>query len=64
MKELAGTEEGKRLEEKRTWDKVFLKAKGEKVLDDAALLAKSVKQKQKKKEKSRKAWYGLKSVIY
>ncbi|KAL6042605.1 Ribosomal RNA-processing protein 14 [Balamuthia mandrillaris] len=47
-------DEAQRLDE--AWQKTMLKAKGEKVLDNAKLLKKSIKREESKKKKSKKAW--------
>ena len=42
--------------EKKAWDKLLLKAKGEKVKDNVALVKKALKKEEKQKKKSKKEW--------
>jgi hypothetical protein len=44
------------IEEKERWNKIMTLATGEKVKDDAKLLRKTVKRKEKQKEQSSKKW--------
>ncbi len=46
----------KEMKENKEWDAALSRAEGSKVKDDVALLKKSIKRKEKSKEKSRKAW--------
>ena len=56
IQEIKDTEEGQELLQKLKWNKALLKAQGEKIKDDPALLKKVLKRKQKKKQKSAKSW--------
>jgi len=47
---------GSNVSEKKAWDKLIAKAKGEKVKDNAALVKKSLKKEEQKKKKSQKEW--------
>jgi len=56
FEELQNTEEGKETLKKKKFEKALLRAKGEKVKDDPALLKKALKRKLKLKEKSAQQW--------
>jgi hypothetical protein len=49
-------EKAKKLEQKNAWQSVMLRAEGEKVKDDPALLKKALKKKEKMKEKKKAKW--------
>ena len=49
-------EKAKKLEQKNAWQSVMLRAEGEKVKDDPALLKKALKKKEKVKEKKKAKW--------
>lgn len=44
------------IKEKDMWSSLISRAQGEKVLDDPALLAKTIKRKEKEKKKKKDAW--------
>lgn len=50
------TDKGKAIVEKKEWDKMINMAAGNKMKDSTKLLEKSIKQKEKKKIKSKKKW--------
>lgn len=54
--EALNPEQRERKEEKDRWEKVGLKAEGEKVRDDEKRLKKMAKRQEKIKSKSAKAW--------
>jgi len=47
---------GSNVSQKKAWDKLIAKAKGEKVKDDVSLVKKSLKKEEQKKKKSQKEW--------
>ena len=49
-------EKREKFEEKDRWEKVLLKAEGEKVRDDEKRLKKMAKRQEREKKKSAKAW--------
>jgi hypothetical protein len=61
--DLLNPEQRERVDEKERWEKVGLKAGGEKVRDDEKRLKKMAKRQEKVKSKSAKAWY-VPSVSY
>ena len=56
MKDLEGTEEGKKLKEDLQWNRALKRAKGEKLKDDPKRIKTAIKREQKKKVKSAQAW--------
>lgn len=49
-------EKAKKLEQRNAWQSVMLRAEGEKVKDDPALLKKALKKKEKMREKKKAKW--------
>ncbi|XP_061183968.1 uncharacterized protein LOC133192116 [Saccostrea echinata] len=49
-------EKAKKMEQKNAWQSVMLRAEGEKVKDDPALLKKALKKKEKMKERKKAKW--------
>eukprot|EP01129_Flabellula_baltica_P003274 TRINITY_DN13071_c0_g1_i1.p1 TRINITY_DN13071_c0_g1~~TRINITY_DN13071_c0_g1_i1.p1 ORF type:complete len:344 (+),score=134.20 TRINITY_DN13071_c0_g1_i1:207-1238(+) len=62
LKELEGTEEGKKLKEEIAWDKMMKRAQGEKVKDDPKRLKKTIKREEHQKKKSKKNWQERESL--
>lgn len=56
IESLKGTEEGQKLIENQSWEKIMKKASGEKIMDDVTKLQKSIKRDQSKKKKSQQQW--------
>ncbi|GAA5823329.1 hypothetical protein JCM5353_008235 [Sporobolomyces roseus] len=62
MEEL-NPEKREKAEEKDRWEKVLLKAEGEKVRDDPTRLKKMAKRQEREKKKSAKAWTDRKATV-
>ncbi|GAA5983254.1 hypothetical protein JCM10908_000214 [Rhodotorula pacifica] len=56
-------EEREKKEDKERWEKVLLKAEGEKVRDDETRLKKMAKRQEREKRKSAKAWSDRKATV-
>ncbi|GAA5983738.1 hypothetical protein JCM5350_002377 [Sporobolomyces pararoseus] len=56
-------EKREKFEEKDRWEKVLLKAEGEKVRDDEKRLKKMAKRQEREKKKSAKAWTDRKATV-